>query len=359
MTNDMTLHTGEGCSITNNGAFSGSLVTTDCWNDDPNQSANAGCQIAATNTDTFGSGFNANGGGVYATEWTDSAISVFFFPRGSIPSDITSGSPDPSGWGTPLAQFQGGCDISTTFTNQQIVFDTTFCGGWAGNVWSTGSCASVADTCEVYVENHPEAFTDAYWSVNTLQVYQTSSSWSNVAVSSAVSSSSSSTSVAAPSSVLVSVAENSSLSISVAVPSSVLVSVAESSTSFLSPTTFAFSTKPLPLLSTSVPKTPPALAALSTYYAGNAANGTYPTGSGTGSIGTMPLSASLAPVPSSPPETISTYSSSYPSPTTTTSATTTTAHSYGHTWSHHSHGHEPSPAAVKRHLRHHKRHGAA
>lgn len=119
----MTLHTGAGCSITNNGAFSGSLVSTDC---DASVNGNEGCQISTSNTATYGSDFNAADGGVYATEWTSSAISVFFFPRGSIPSDITDGSPDPSGWGTPLAQFQGGCDIGTTFTNQQIVFDVSW-----------------------------------------------------------------------------------------------------------------------------------------------------------------------------------------------------------------------------------------
>ncbi|KAK4550101.1 hypothetical protein LTR36_003068 [Oleoguttula mirabilis] len=347
-TNDMTLHTGEGCSVTNNGAFSGELMTTDCWIDDPDQAANAGCQISASNTDTFGTGFNSNNGGVYATEWTDSAISVFFFPRGSIPSDITNGSPEPSSWGTPVAQFQGGCDIANNFTNQQIVFDTTFCGSWAGDVWASGSCASKADTCDAYVENNYEAFADAYWSVNALQVYKASSAWSDVAVSSAVGSSSSSMSVAAPSSVAA-------------------VSIAATSTSSVSPTTFAFTTKSVTILSTGVP---PALNASSTYHAGNETNGPYPTGFGTGtapfvmstgiigsgSVTSSPTSftVSAASAPSSPPETT-------PSTTllsTTASGTATGAHSYGRTWSRHGHGHEPTAAAGKRHLRQHKRHGA-
>lgn len=352
----MTLHTGEGCTITNNDAFSGTIGTSNCWTDAPDQEANAGCQITTSNTETYGSGFNANNGGVYATEWTSSAISIFFFPRGSIPSDITNGSPEPSGWGTPMAQFQGGCDIGTTFTNQQIVFDTTFCGAWAGDAWSTGSCASQAATCNDYVENNPADFADAYWSVNALQVYQSSGTASDVVTSSAMSSSSSSASVAAPSSLSVSVADNSS--------------------STMSATTFAVSTKSVPVMSTGSPVTPPALNATMTYSAGNATNATYPTGSGTGTapimsgtgiIGSAPVitasasssvSATLA--PTSPPE-ILTSSSSAAEPVTTAVTTSAAAgQSYGNTWSWHGHDHhyEPSAAAVKRHLRQHKRHGA-
>ncbi|KAK5112446.1 hypothetical protein LTR62_004202 [Meristemomyces frigidus] len=187
--NDMTLHTSDGCSITNNEKFTGSITTPDCYVDAAGQPNNAGCQIGTTNTQTYGAGFNANKGGVYATEWTSSAISIYFFPRGSIPADITSGWPNPSGWGEPLAQFQGGCDIPSFFSDQQIVFDTTFCGDWAGNVWSSGSCAPKASTCDAFVANNPAAFTEAYWSINALKVYQKGgaapSGYSSVAPSSA------------------------------------------------------------------------------------------------------------------------------------------------------------------------------
>jgi hypothetical protein len=55
------------------------------------------------------------------------------------------------------------------------VFDITFCGDWAGNVWSSSSCASKASTCNSYVQNNPSAFTDTYWRINSLKVYQESS----------------------------------------------------------------------------------------------------------------------------------------------------------------------------------------
>lgn len=116
----MTLHTSSGCTI-NSGSFTGTLGTTNCWNDAPGQSSNAGCDIQNQNTQSYGTGFNSVGGGVYATEWTSAEINIWFFPRGSIPADIGSGTPDPTTWGEPVAQFQGGCDIDTYFQNQQIV----------------------------------------------------------------------------------------------------------------------------------------------------------------------------------------------------------------------------------------------
>lgn len=171
--NSMTLHTGSGCSISSNGGFSGSIMTSNCDVNAAGQSQNQGCGVAANNGQTYGSGLNQIGGGVYATEWTSSEISIWFFPRSSIPSDISSGNPVPSNWGQPLSQFQGGCDIDSYFQNQQIVFDTTFCGDWAGNVWGQSStCSAKASSCQAFVGENPEAFSDAYWSVNSLQVFQ-------------------------------------------------------------------------------------------------------------------------------------------------------------------------------------------
>ena len=170
--NAMTLHTNAGCSITSTGAFSGTMETSNCDVNAANQAANAGCSIDSTNSNSYGKGFNANGGGVYATEWTSNDISIWFFPRGSIPSDISSGNPNPSGWGLPQAQFTGGCDIDEHVKDQQLVFDVTFCGDWAGNVWSTDTtCASQGATCQAFVQNTPSAFQDTYWLINGLKVF--------------------------------------------------------------------------------------------------------------------------------------------------------------------------------------------
>lgn len=116
----MTLHTSDGCTINNSG-FSGSLSTSNCYVNAAGQSSNAGCGINSASSSSYGSGFNSAGGGVYAMEWTSSYIQTFFFPPGSIPADITSGSPNPSGWGTPAALFEGNCNIDSHFNAQQIV----------------------------------------------------------------------------------------------------------------------------------------------------------------------------------------------------------------------------------------------
>lgn len=105
-TNAMTLHTSQGCQI-KDATMTGHINTYDCWINDPNQSSNAGCDIGTSNTQTYGANFNSIGGGVYATNFQQAGISVWFFPRNSIPADIKNGAPNPSGWGTPMAYFTG------------------------------------------------------------------------------------------------------------------------------------------------------------------------------------------------------------------------------------------------------------
>ncbi|KAL3481205.1 concanavalin A-like lectin/glucanase domain-containing protein [Aspergillus californicus] len=170
--NLMTLHTGDGCTIDSTG-FSGSAVTTNCYVQAPGQSNNAGCGIQSMSAASYGAGFNSNGGGVYATEWTSDAISIWFFPKSGIPSDITAGTPNPASWGTPAARFKGNCNIDQHFSSSQIIFDITFCGDWAGATWGSSSCGTLG-TCQNYVANTPSAFTEAYWQINSLKVYQDS-----------------------------------------------------------------------------------------------------------------------------------------------------------------------------------------
>lgn len=111
----MSQHTSQGCRFSEQ----------DC-------SADVGCSQTAGGEASYGSGFNANGGGVYALEWTSDHINIWFWPNGTQPSDL-SDSPDPAGWDTPTASFNGGqpattCDIDSYFRDQSIIFDTTFCG---------------------------------------------------------------------------------------------------------------------------------------------------------------------------------------------------------------------------------------
>ncbi|KAF2400425.1 beta-1,3-1,4-glucanase, partial [Trichodelitschia bisporula] len=174
-TNAMTLHTNPGCSITKTSNMAGTVRTTNCDIHAPGQGTNVGCAIDSHDTTTYGDGFNAVGGGVYATLWTSDSISVYHFPRNAIPADITYGNPDPSGWGIPQAHFQGSCDFTKAIQQQTIIFDTTFCGQWAGDagVWGSDAvCSQKAATCNDYVANNPAAFKEAYWLVNYVKVFQ-------------------------------------------------------------------------------------------------------------------------------------------------------------------------------------------
>lgn len=173
ITDTITLHTSQGCVMDISGSLgSSTLADSDCNADD----AGTGCAVSTTNTQGYGNGFNDANGGVYAMEWTSDSISVWHFPRSAIPADITNGAPVPSGWGAPAAKFGGsGCDIDSHFSEHNIIFDTTFCGDWAGKVWADSSCASMAATCDDYVSENPAAFSTAYWLVNSVKVYQDAS----------------------------------------------------------------------------------------------------------------------------------------------------------------------------------------
>ena len=172
--NIMTLHSAAGPVLNSaDDSFAGNVVTANCDVNAPDQFKNAGCSIGDDSDLSFGSGFNNAGGGVFATEWTSSFIKIWFFPRGTIPDDVASSNPQPNeNWGTPRSLFQGDFNLDDNFRNLQLVFDTTFCGQWAGETWSSSSCASLAPTCNEYVTNHPEAFTEAFWAINTLQVFE-------------------------------------------------------------------------------------------------------------------------------------------------------------------------------------------
>ncbi|KAI6715743.1 hypothetical protein JHW43_001690 [Diplocarpon mali] len=169
-TNIITLHTSGGCSINTAGSQYGTVLgSSDCHYNN----GNGGCSVTTTTANAYGGSFNDNGGGVYAMQWDSSGIYVWFFPRGHIPSDIARGAPVTGDWGAPVVAFNGGsgCDIDSHFANQHIVFDTTFCGDWAGAVWGSGSCAGLG-SCEGYVGANPGAFAPAYWTVNSVKVYQ-------------------------------------------------------------------------------------------------------------------------------------------------------------------------------------------
>ncbi|KAJ7480170.1 glycoside hydrolase family 16 protein [Mycena galericulata] len=184
--NQATIHTAPGCSLsTDNPAALGasaSAVTggTDCA---AATSGNAGCGMRSSSSLSFGVGYNNNGGGVYAMQWDSSGISVYFFERNSVPSDIDNGAPQPTTWGLPMAHWPAAdCNPWTYFYTHVAIFDTTLCGDWAGSVWTgTGvpgqdvSCATQTgfSTCEAFVAASGASFAEAYWEVKSLKFYNT------------------------------------------------------------------------------------------------------------------------------------------------------------------------------------------
>lgn len=193
MTADLTsLHTSEGCIMEASGAsqFSGTWEVagtknaTNCWVDDPSQPSNEGCGINGL-SNSYGAPFNSNDGGVYAMEWTSSYIKTYYFPRSTIPADITANSPNVSSWGLPYAQFTLGGDCPTShFNSMTMILDLTFCGDWAGSEFAS-ECPNLG-TCENYVQMNPDMFSEAYWAIRYIQVYQDSSSNSSFVVDSTI-----------------------------------------------------------------------------------------------------------------------------------------------------------------------------
>jgi hypothetical protein len=167
--NAITLHTSSGCSMNIAGSQSGTTLSDSNCN---SGNGNNGCSASTSTPNAYGDSFNNNGGGVYAMQWESSGIYVWFFPRNNIPADIKNGVPVTGNWGLPVVAFNGGsgCNVDQHFQNQNIVFDTTFCGDWAGSVFGTGSCAGKG-SCESYVAQNPGAFNSAYWTVNSVKVY--------------------------------------------------------------------------------------------------------------------------------------------------------------------------------------------
>lgn len=180
--NVMSIHTSEGCSITQNNvnALVDSTINVasdlDCYAyADQDQT----CAATSSQTNSYGSGFNA-GGGTYAIQIIDGGIYINYWAAGSVPSDITSGSPNPSSWSAQTFFSATNCAIGTYFTDLALIIDTNLGGTFTEGVWSTSgaggqqtSCASSTgySTAASYVQNMGSAFSEAYWQISSINIY--------------------------------------------------------------------------------------------------------------------------------------------------------------------------------------------
>lgn len=163
--NQITLHSGDGCTLNSTANTTSHLLGTTCTS---SNNDNAGCAYQQDDTTSFGAGFNKIGGGVFAHLWNTDGITVWYFQRSAIPSDITNKNPDPTTWGTPAAIFPStGCDMASHFYDHSIVIDTTICGDWAGPAYTSSGCPG---TCQDAVANATN-FADAQWKINYISVY--------------------------------------------------------------------------------------------------------------------------------------------------------------------------------------------
>jgi hypothetical protein len=179
-TNQNTLHTGTNGVCTSNPnvgplyksangtatqSFTGNLVSTQCLSSGSN---NNGCAF----TDGEGSAghpFNVAAGGVFATLWDDTQISIWRFERNQIPQDIQNGNPNPDSWGTPVALWSNdSCNIAASFQDLSLVINISICGDWAGADFNNGNNGG---TCADAVANSTN-YDWAQINVNYISVYQ-------------------------------------------------------------------------------------------------------------------------------------------------------------------------------------------
>ncbi|KAJ7669298.1 glycoside hydrolase family 16 protein [Mycena polygramma] len=182
--NIYSVHTGSGCSITSSAVSAMSKVTivqAEGTNCDANVNT-AGCGFTDHSTSTFGPGFNAAGGGVFALEFDTDGIKMWFFQAGSVPSDISSLAPNPSTWGSPrMSVPTSSCSPTTHFTDLMMVIDTNLGGSFTEGVWDVAGAGGQSTTCKSstgvstaadFVQNHGSEFgSAAQWKMNGFYIY--------------------------------------------------------------------------------------------------------------------------------------------------------------------------------------------
>ncbi|PHH75792.1 hypothetical protein CDD82_4280 [Ophiocordyceps australis] len=177
--NLISAHTTEGCSIAPPAKqnYLGEQTHVSCAVD----SQNVGCGFNAAKSTSYGDGFNAAGGGVYAMQWDSDDIKVWHFARNEVPADVEARKPDPTKWKLPEAVFGGaGCKVDSYFKDMKLVINTNFCGDWGNAAWgTTDKCTQHASTCNEHVAKNPRAFANAYWDVRYIDAYELSSKIDN------------------------------------------------------------------------------------------------------------------------------------------------------------------------------------
>ncbi|KAI9430999.1 glycoside hydrolase family 16 protein [Lactarius indigo] len=168
----MALHTDPGCTLADPAQTSTLVSSTDC----SVAGQNLGCVVKNPDPNSYGAAFAAAGGGMFVTEFAETGISIWFFSRANIPSSLQGNctSVDTSTLGVPVANYPaGGCNIDKFFQPQNLIFDITLCGDFAGNSeifaqTCSGSCYND------FVIGPPSNYDNAYFEVRSVRVFGTS-----------------------------------------------------------------------------------------------------------------------------------------------------------------------------------------
>jgi len=162
----MVIHTIPGCTQ--------QTVPADC-------STDSGCIEVIGSELSYGASFATAGGGVFATQFDETGIFIWFWSRPNIPASVTQATStsamDISTWGPPTASYPStNCSIEKYFGPQNIIFDITLCGVWAGvlsNYVSSCGVTTPTGTCYDQVLGNGSNFDEAYFEVSYLRTYTT------------------------------------------------------------------------------------------------------------------------------------------------------------------------------------------
>lgn len=186
--NSISLHTLDGCkhpdAANSSGLETGNLVSTDCFNQ---TNFNQGCIVEVPGA-SYGQSFSQAGGGVYALNWNTTGMFIWFFPRGSVPADLPTDTPNPDGWGLPTAAYPtSSCDSSQFVKPQTLILDITICGNFAGQA------ATFAQTCSgncLDLVQTPSNYDNAYFEISYIKVFEQSNGSTSTSTSAGASSAS-------------------------------------------------------------------------------------------------------------------------------------------------------------------------
>jgi hypothetical protein len=170
--NQMGLHTEPGCSQTSPVQSSSLINSTDC---SFQVNSNQGCIVTNPSLESYGAAFASAGGGIFVTEFASTGISIWFFSRANIPpgllSSVNATNLDTATLGTPVGNWPNtGCNINKFFAPQNLIFDITLCGDFAGSssVFSQ-TCSGVCYTD--YVVGNGSNYANAYFEVGSVRVF--------------------------------------------------------------------------------------------------------------------------------------------------------------------------------------------